>query len=150
MILSPDHYLYDDQGNYLWSEDRLQRAWSRVTQELPFLLLSGRFKKVVFMVGLPGSGKSTWLEFFEQKDILYLDATFIYQGWRTPLVKIISKYGIPMEALVFQTPWETILKRNQDRPSGRAPNEETLKEWFDHLHSNPPTKAEGFEKISLT
>jgi len=150
MILSPDHYLYDKDGNYVWTRERSDEAWARVRYEADYLLFLGRYKALCLMVGLPGAGKSTYLRdgnFQNQEETLYLDATFVYPEWRQDFVEMACKHNIPIQALVVNTPLEVIQERNRQRPEGRAPSEEKLQEWHQALQERPPTKDEGFSLV---
>jgi predicted kinase len=147
MILSPDKYLLDDQGNYLWSRDRVGRAWAKVTYEAPYLLWTKFYKRLVLMVGLPASGKSTWLEAHDEKDTLFVDATFVDASQRKPFVKMAQKYGIPVDVVVMDTPFEVVLSRNALRPPNRKPDPATLEEWCQRLLKSPPSQEEGFRQV---
>lgn len=148
MILSPDSLLTDNLGNYTWSKENLRKAWNHVWIEFSYVLTK-RFRKLVLMIGLPASGKTTWLETNRENDVLYVDATFIDPTWRSPFIQKAQERGIPVEAIVLDTPLDIILQRNRERPVGRSPEESSLLDWYKKLNTDPPTLNEGFSKVSL-
>ena len=87
MIVSPDHHLYLPDGTYHWTPDRVKAAWA-TAGSLFHQALSWPVKPeaVVLMVGVPASGKSTWLSENEDERALYFDATFALPQWRKPWI----------------------------------------------------------------
>jgi len=147
MILSPDHHLVDAEGQYLWSADGAARAWTRVTQEVRYLL--PQFDRLVLLVGLPAAGKSTWVTTPGNQDpkALFIDATFVARSWRTPFIQMARQAGKPVDAIVFMTPFPVILERNSHRPATRTPPVEKLKLWQETLIKEFPTVDEGFRIV---
>lgn len=149
MITSPDNFLINDQGQYEWSVDRARAAWNRATSEIDWALFSGKYRKLVLMVGLPGAGKTTWLSSHEEKDVLYVDAVFASKMWRCPLIDLATKQNIPVEALILDTPFEILYERNSRRPEGRRVPDEKMEEFRRTLEREFPSESEGFSAIRL-
>lgn len=123
-VTSPDKFLYTPEGTYLWTRERLGAAWCAAHKELHDVL---RWKKelgvtrVVFMCGLPGSGKSTWLARHGREDTLYFDATLLTRTSRRRLLKEVRKVDgdIPVVAVVMETPLHVCQVRNAARSVDR-------------------------------
>ena len=75
MIVNPDSFLYDESGTYVWSVERVKAAWAEAQKAWAFYL-DLRPKRAVLLVGMPGSGKSTWLAANQRPNVVYFDATF--------------------------------------------------------------------------
>jgi len=149
VIISPDDYLIREDGHYEWSREQVSRAWARAIREVSYLLM--QHDKIVLLVGLPAAGKTTWLwaPGNQESGVLYVDATFVRRVWRRPFLKAAKKAGKPIEAIIFDTPWETILDRNSQRSSLRAPEPEKLRKWREALQDTPPSEEEGFSRVTV-
>lgn len=138
---------------------------------------------MIVLVGLPGSGKSTWAD-AQKKTVLssdalrlllsgdeknqaiharvfatmrfllrqrldlgarvtILDATHLARKWRKPWLKLAAPYGATVEAVYFETPLETCLRRNRQR--ARVVPEAAIREMAAKLQA--PSKAEGFARV---
>jgi len=148
MIISPDFYLIvEETGEYIWTLDRVKEAWRKTHQAYEAALKYGMFKKVVLLVGIPASGKSTWLRSHEEPDTIYVDATFTTRTSRYPFVGLAGEKGIPIEAVVMDTPIAVCMDRNSCRPENRRVPEDRLVFMATKLQGDMPTTAEGFSKI---
>ena len=78
VVVSPDHYLITESGEYVWSPDRVKAAWGRANSKLDYLLQSGKYDKLILMIGIPASGKSTWIQHHNDANAIYFDATFSF------------------------------------------------------------------------
>lgn len=148
MIVSPDTYLITESGEYVWSPERAKAAWAKSYARLDALLASGQYNKVVLMIGIPASGKTTWLAANEEPDAIYFDATFIGPKSRAPVIEKAKAAGLRVEAVVAATPLAVCLERNRCRPEGRRVPEEAVERMSDVLERNPPRRAEGFDDIT--
>lgn len=147
MIISPDEYLITEDGEYVWTEDRVKEAWRKTYRAYDVALKYGRFKKVVLLVGIPASGKSTWLRTHEEPDTIYIDATFTSVQSRYPYVMLAEERGIPIEAVVMDTPIAVCMSRNQCRPVNRRVPVDVVTHMAATLKTQMPTTQEGFSKV---
>jgi predicted kinase len=147
MIVSPDAYLYDESGRYVWSPDRVKAAWRKAMGSLDRYLQGDRFSKVVLMVGIPASGKSTWLQANHDADGLYFDATFTGVRQRQPVIEAAKRAGKRVEAVIMDTPIGVCFDRNKCRPPDRQVPDDIVINMAVRLTEQPPTKAEGFDDV---
>ena len=141
--------------------------------------------RIVITVGLPGSGKSTYLKrrgvnaissdeirhliaddsedqsvhaqvfatiryLIRQRiavgrAVTYVDATHLTRWERRPYVRLARKYGCEVEAIFFDVPLETCVRRNQRR--GRVVPEEVIRAMAELME--PPTVGEGIARILI-
>jgi predicted kinase len=147
--ISPDSHLYTD-GVYVFTTERAQAAWATCYQELAEALADPQVTRVVLLVGVPGSGKSTWVS--EQPDdptTVLFDATFAKLDWRTPVVEQVLAAGKQVEAVWVMAPIEVVKERNALRSTDRVIPDEVIDSMFDLLNAEPPTRAEGFSEVFL-
>lgn len=151
VVISPDQHLIDpDTGLYQWTVDRVQSAWEMSRAELDDALATGGVSKVVLMVGIPASGKTTWLEQNAESGVVYFDATFKNARARRPILDIVGRYGVPVEAVVMATPLNEALRRNRTRPPDRRVPEEFIRSQYETLtEGGMPTRREGFRRVTL-
>jgi predicted kinase len=150
VIISPDHYLIDQEtGEYVWSPDRVKAAWNSAKSKLAMVLRSPRVKKLVLMVGVPASGKSTWLRANKEPGAVYFDATFTNQRARSPIVQMAKAAGKEVDAVVMVTPINVCLDRNACRTPDRMVPHEVVQRMTAQLAGDPPRKSEGFDRIRM-
>jgi predicted kinase len=141
--------------------------------------------RIVITVGLPGSGKSTYLKrrgvnaissdeirhliaddsedqsvhaqvfatiryLIRQRiavgrAVTYVDATHLTRWERRPYVRLARKYGCQVEAIFFNVPVETCVRRNRRR--GRVVPEEVIRAMAELME--PPTVGEGLARILI-
>jgi predicted kinase len=141
--------------------------------------------RIVITVGLPGSGKSTYLKrrgvnaissdeirhliaddsedqsvhaqvfatiryLIRQRIavgrvVTYVDATHLTRWERRPYVRLARKYGCEVEAIFFDVPLETCVRRNRRR--GRVVPEEVIRAMAELME--PPTVGEGLARILI-
>lgn len=139
--------------------------------------------KIILTVGLPGSGKSTYLarlganpissdevrrwladdardqtiqarvfatvrylvrqRLANGRPVTYVDATHLTKWERRPYVELARRYKCRLEALFFDVPVETCIRRNRGR--GRVVPEEAIRKMAQRLQ--PPAVEEGFARI---
>jgi hypothetical protein len=151
LVLSPDVFLFNEEGKYEWTPERLTTAWDRALRELQKLLTKHRYR-LILVVGIPGSGKTTWIERgvkgSEWEGCVFFDATLTSRVTRRPLLEIAEAAGAKVEALVFDVPLVTAIFRNAERPRNRRVPRSTLLRMLAELEKEPPTLAEGFWRIT--
>ncbi len=139
--------------------------------------------KIVLTVGLPGSGKSTYLArrrlnaissdeirrtladdprdqtiharvfstiryLIRQRiaigrPVTYVDATHLARWERRPYIQLARRSKCKIEALYFDVPVETCIRRNRRRQ--RVVPEQAIREMAARLE--PPSKQEGFSRV---
>ncbi len=150
-IISPDHHLTDpDTGLYRWTPERVRAAWVRSTADLDAALADGGVSRVVLMVGIPASGKTTWLSRNAEPGIVYFDATFKDARARRPIVDVARRHGVPVDAVVMATPLDEAIRRNDTRtPDRRVPDDVMARMYADLTGGGMPTRDEGFDRITV-
>lgn len=149
LIVSPDSYVYTESGRYAWSPKRVKEAWRKSYAALKKALATGRYRRLVLMVGIPASGKSTWLTRNHRKDSIYFDATFTSTHAREPVVQIGKAAGVQVDAVIMNTPLDVCLERNKCRPADRRVPDEVIERMTNTLIGDIPTKREGFDNIEV-
>ena len=145
MIICPDDYMFTPEGEYLWTPERAAKAWEEANKAFREALLYKKFKRVVLIMGAPGSGKSTWLKKYKIEDVLYFDAVF--KSWKTrePYLRLAWQAGYYPEVVWMRTPLEVCLERNSQRPPNRKVPEDHLRGKWESIRNFPPNPGrEGF------
>lgn len=131
---SPDTYIYKN-GYYQFENDALRNeAWYSVRKEISSELKKTIPTRVYILVGLPGSGKTTWSEnfkFYLDKRSIVIDCCNLSYFERSDWVSLI-KISAPEAsicAVYFDTPFEIILERNESRPFDRALPKDKLEQY---------------------
>lgn len=120
-VISPDERLYVD-GVYDFNNKALREvAWNTCRQEFQSILKRPLPTRVYLLVGLPGSGKTTWTgkkELYQDKHSVIIDATNTTQFSRSQWMQLImqERYkpnaDIKVCAVLFDTPYSVIVERN--------------------------------------
>jgi predicted kinase len=150
MIISPDSYLMED-GKYVWTIPRVTAAWDSARAAARRALFDFPHKpdKLVLLMGVPASGKTTWLRKHEDERCLYIDATFDLPWKRKPWIEMAREAGVPITLVYFQTPLAVCLDRNSKRSSDRMVPELVVRAMWDKMQGSPPVLEEGFARIDL-
>lgn len=143
MIISSDHHHRAANGSYEFSPETAKAVW-RVTERRVRELLPD-YESLVLVIGLPGSGKSTWLVDHAKDDRLYVDATFAKAEWRKPFIQAAREANKPVIAVWVDTPLEDCLAQNAERDPDRRVSEERYDGWWADLMETPPSITEGFD-----
>ena len=146
MIISPDSHLYVG-SDYIWTTERAAEAWALADRELQEACTSGGYKKVVLLVGVPGSGKSTWLSRHEDPKVVYFDACFSSRFLRQTYLERIRGWGLDPEIIWVRTNLQVCLLRNSRRPPNRKVPLEVIHRMWERLEFSPPAPDECTVKI---
>ncbi len=144
-VVSPDALLMEG-GKYNWTPQRCAEAWEKADALLDEVLPSA--SKLVLMVGIPASGKSTWLAANREEGAVYFDATMTKTEVRARYVRKAKALGKPVEAVVMLTNFATCMARNNARPEDRVIPPATLNILQNQLREQPVLTTEGFHKIT--
>lgn len=148
IVVSPDHYLIDeDTGEYVWSPERVRAAWGRAYGKLRRLMASPYISTLALLVGIPASGKSTWIRKNAKPGTVYYDATFTIRKHREPVIQMAKEAGKRVEAIVMKTPLPVCLDRNACRAPDRQVPHEVVERMHHQLLQDPPDPSEGFDRI---
>jgi len=147
VILSPDHFLIDADGIYSWSPSQAAAAWAATERRVKEFLADPRYTKLVLLVGVPGAGKSTWLQQNQDPYTIYVDATFTLQRARQPFLLAAQQVSKQVEAVLLDTSFEECCRRNDLRSDDRRVPLEKLIRFRDQLLSESPTLEEGFTRV---
>ena len=145
-IVSPDAHLINEEGKYEWSVPRVQKAWDMARAELRVVLYYA--ERLVLMVGVPGAGKSTWLDAHGEQGAVYFDATLCGDKARAEFVTLARSMGKPVEVVWLDTPLAVCLARNAARTPDRRVPEGEVRKMADKLARFPPTMREGFSRVT--
>jgi predicted kinase len=146
MIIEPDQFYYEN-GVYHWSPERATAAWEKSYALLEQALLAGMIRRVVLLIGLPGSGKSTWSQTADAADTVVFDGFFGYPERRARVLQIARRFGIPVEVVWVTTDLETCIAHNATRPEDRRVPEETIRTMAKQLERCPPVPEEGYARF---
>ncbi len=124
-------------------------AFAQTFRDLKQAVASTQFKSITLMAGVPGAGKSTFVEKNNDPSVLYLDTVGARPGFRQSVINIARKAGLPVDIVFVDTPFETCVARNSLRSEGRKVPYEALERAAAHLKAYPPTKAEGFRHVTV-
>jgi len=146
-IISPDHYLYTPSGEYVWSPAGVKAAWAQADAKLAQVLKNPKYTKLVLLVGIPASGKSTWLRSNAEVNAIYFDATFSFADRRAPYIQMAHAAGKEVWAVVMDTPINVCIDRNSCRTPDRRVPPEALERMQAQLAGSPVRKEEGFDQV---
>ncbi len=151
-IVSPDKHL-DIDGVYQFNNKALRDvAWERARHELIELLKRPLPTRVYLLIGMPGSGKSTWASkgnYFRDKHSVVIDATNLTKASRLNWLNIImqEKYkngrDISICGVLFDTPYSVLTERNAKH---RKIDEIRLLELYE-TKENIELPSENFDEI---
>lgn len=146
-VISPDAYLINEEGEYEWSPPRAKAAWDSAYDALKEALADDSTEELVLMCGIPGAGKSTWLQNHRQEGVVYFDATFTNRRARKGVIRFAQEFGVPYSILVLNTPLSICSERNDTRTPDRRVPDAVMDRMQGSLLRDLPTKWEGFDEI---
>jgi predicted kinase len=147
MIIEPDQGYYD-AGQYVWTPERRDAAWEDSFARLRQALAAGGIRKVILLLGVPGSGKSTHARRADADDVVVFDGYFGVRARRARALEIARDAGVPVEAVWIDTPLDECLARNDRRSPDRRVPYEVIRAMAAELTADPPTLAEGFAAVT--
>lgn len=149
MIISPDsyRYIYDDSTGelvYSFEPEREPKVWG--SAYTAFIANLPLVESASVLVGIPGSGKSTWAH-KQVGNHLFFDATNTTPKDRRVLVALARAAGTRTQAILFDTPLDVCVARNTQRRSDRVVPSSVLSSM--HARLIEPSLNEGFAKITI-
>ena len=147
MIICPDteiELLAD--GVYDWTPQRAGEAWRRAYQKFGRALRTSGLghTTVIVMVGLPGSGKSTFATWYDSPSEIIFDATNVDPMRRQPLVNIAAGAGFKTAAIYVECTATAAIARQEAR-GRKAVSSDIIHRMAKRLRS--PGYDEGFGAI---
>lgn len=141
MIVSPERLL---RPHGFTDRERVAEAWADSMRAFREGLADPSILDVGIMVGIPGSGKSTWVEANDTDSVMLFDAVWANRGRRVAVAKRIRAAGKNAIAVVVKTPISVAMVRNASRPAWRRVPEGVIRKAARDLRVEPPTMAEGW------
>lgn len=145
MLLAPDDLL--PVGPARWTRETVSEAWQHERRRLREALADTAVRQVVCLVGVPGSGKSTWALDHDQLGMVIFDACWAEAGKRRALAAQIRAAGKLPIAVWLRTPLAVCRERNAARPPERRVPDVALLRACVALRDKPPTVAEGWAVV---
>lgn len=149
MIVSPDRFLVNDEGQYEWSPRRCEAAWEKADRLLRQVIPGA--SALMLMVGVPASGKSTWLEIGLNRFpyTVYFDATLTKRKTRAKYITIAKAHRKHVHAVVMLTDFRTCVTRNAAREPSRRVPWQTMNIHLEQLRAEPVLAEEGFNHVHV-
>lgn len=106
-----------------------------------------RFEQVIMMVGIPGSGKSSYARAADRENVVVLDSTFVEPERRWQILQMARQYNVPVMAVWMDTEWDVCVQRNAKRPEDRRVPVEVMQAMYQRLFDERPREEEGFGEV---
>jgi predicted kinase len=146
-IIDPDAFLQTDKGR-VWTPERSAAAWQSAFAALNSAVAECPHAHVVVVIGLQGSGKSTWIR--QQANLsgrIYFDAALPGRKHRKPIIDIALHHGATIEAIWIDVPLSIALTRNAGRPADQIVPEDSIRSVAALFER--PTTDEGFHVVTI-
>ena len=98
-------------------------------------------------VGIPGSGKSTFLLQHDAHDRVFFDAGFTHPGQRRGMANRIRNAGKRSVMVFVDATAEAAARRHLNRAQRRRVSFEKLRVMADRLAQSPPSLDDGFDEL---
>jgi len=148
LIVSPEEFLYNKDGKFIFSADNAEYAFNKALNILRKELDKATIRRFVVLCGPPGCGKSTFaLAWRDSKDQVVYDATNYIPRRRSQIAQLGTEYAVTTEAIAIHTPLEICLKRNAARSYDRRVPVDVIRRIHRTIYSNPPSEDEGFDFV---
>lgn len=145
-VVRPDDLLPVGEGR--WTRETVGEAFAESARRLRAHLADPAIERVYVMIGLPGAGKSTWLDRQPQDPAaVAYDVVNAHRGRRSSLARRIRDAGKTPIAVVVSTPLSLCLMRQLERPTWRRVPEAFIRKTCIELRREPVVLAEGWAQI---
>ena len=145
-VTGPDEFMDEGPGRY--DAEAVGDAWSLAWRDFSTHLLREDVTTVLVPVGPPGAGKSHWIrQQPADSSVLVFDATWCNPARRAALCKRIRDAGKRPIAVVFTTPLQVCLARNDERPNGRKVPRGLVERSAQQLKRGPVWRREGWTEV---
>lgn len=124
--ISPDDFVYNDEGKYEWSPQRAKAAWRSAEALLAKTL--GEGKDCVFDSTMTAPKRRR----------KFLNKVSKYKGYDNYWVIAVS---MPVHKI------DVLLERNAARSSDRKVPEQVIRQMLDKYTGNGPSESEGFDEV---
>ncbi len=124
--VSPDNFVYNEEGEYEWTPQRAKAAWRSAEALLAKTLAEGR--DVVFDATMTAS----------KRRVKFLRKISRYKGYDNYKVIAVSMPVLPIE---------TLLERNSRRSPDRQVPGWIIKNMLEKYTGNGPSREEGFDDV---
>jgi predicted kinase len=148
VIVSPEALLESTGGRF---DDReaVGKAWADAMRQFRDALADPSILDVGVLVGIPGSGKSTWCAAHDDPRIVLFDAVWSSRGRRVSLCDRIRRARKNAIAVSIRCALAVAKERNAARPPDRRVPESVINAACLALRRDPPTRAEGWDRVIL-
>ena len=146
MIIEADQFYYEG-GKYVWSPERRRTVWGTCVRLFREAMEERRFEHVIMMVGIPGSGKSSYARAADRENVVVLDSTFVEPERRWQILQMARQYNVPVMAVWMDTEWDVCVQRNAKRPEDRRVPVEVMQAMYQRLFDERPREEEGFGEV---
>jgi hypothetical protein len=145
--INPDRF-FETRDGRITTPERNAWAWQQRYLALERALSRSNPKSTPYlMIGVQGSGKSTWARKMVggNPNAIIFDAIPVKRSERDSLLVMASRHRVPAVAVWCRAPLAACLERNAARPPDEMANEQGLRNVFAALEL--PVVAEGFSAI---
>ena len=146
MIIEADQFYYEG-GKYVWSPERRRTVWGTCVRLFREAMEERRFEQVIMMIGIPGSGKSSYARAADRENVVVLDSTFVEPERRWQILQMAKQYNVPVMAVWMDTEWDVCVARNAERPEDRRVPVEVMQGMYQRLFDERPREEEGFGEV---
>jgi SPP1 gp7 family putative phage head morphogenesis protein len=145
-VTGPDEFMDEGPGRY--EAEAVGDAWALAWRDFATHLQHADVTTVLVPVGPPGAGKSHWIRHQPADSaVLVFDATWCNPARRVALCRRIRDAGKRPVAVVYTTPLQVCLARNDDRPNGRKVPRGMLERSALQLKRAPVWRREGWAEV---
>lgn len=119
MLICPDDHMEGPRTSQVMSA-AFRKAFFRLRASLP------KATELVVLVGLPGSGKSTWAARNDRPDRVIFDACNLSRAERLKLLNAGARASLPVDVVEFLDPKEVCSVRQRRRSGPSRVSEERI------------------------